>query len=540
MIGILASPTLWSGGVPPARLQLLSRGINIDNWFSSYSDPKRFASRLGESDFSLIKGTGISVVRLTIAPEVLFDDAQPGAPRDPVRYVDKAVHMALDAGLAVIVDPIHGSSSNNDFEGRLAHDPSFRSRVETFWEALARRYAALSAEHVFFEVMNEPHLSTVEKIDSGWWAPVQERFAAAIRRGAPEITIIATGEEWGGINGLLSLKPLADGNVVYSFHWYEPFTFTHQGAEWAGEIQKQLAGIPYPSSPEAVAASAGSLSDAKARDQVLWYGRERWDPVRIRKELSRAADWAGANGVPVFCGEFGVYKKVSPVGDRLRWISDVRTSLEVLHIGWAMWEYDQGLGMVDYRDRAHFKGRTVDVRYLQALGLRTISGMNSPEPVPLDDFNAGSLSKLGMPIEDWGMLWTRDAGMGSLQVDIDSAGSPKAVHLLHRGFRDWALGTGYRVAVRQGEKLRLSSRAIVIPAAVPRPSGSVSLEVVAYDDKGAVVDWSYGAASPATGNATQPVSTELSIEHGIAAIEPRWSGKGPSEAFLERIELERE
>jgi aryl-phospho-beta-D-glucosidase BglC (GH1 family) len=540
VIGILASPTLWSGGVPPARLQLLTRGINIDNWFSSYSDPKRYATRLTESDFLLIKETGLSVIRLTIAPEVLYNDADPAALRDPIRRVDNAVRMALDAGLSVIVDPIHGTSSHNDFENRLAHEASFRARVEMFWETLAHRYAAYSTERVFFEVMNEPHLSTVEKIDAGWWAPVQERLASAIRRGAPENTIIATGESWGGINGLLSLKPLADANVVYSFHWYEPFTFTHQGAEWTGEIQKQLAGIPYPSSPEAVSAAVGALQDAKARDQVRRYGQERWDAARIRKELSRAANWGAAHGVPVFCGEFGVYKKVSPVEDRQRWISDVRASLEVLHIGWAMWEYDQGFGMADYRDRAHFKGRTVDDRTLEALGLKAVSGMNATAPVPLESFISGQLSKLIMPVEDWGTLWTRDPGMGSLQVEYDDAGAPLAVHLAYRGFRDWALSTGYRIPVRPGEKLRLASRAIVAPAAVPGPSGSVSLEAVAYDEKGAVLDWSYGAVSPATGSAPQPMSTELTIEQGVTAIEPRWSGRGPNEAIMQQIELERE
>ena len=540
VIGVLASPVLWSGGVAPARLQLLSRGINIDNWFSSYSDPTRYATRLTESDFRLMRDVGLTVIRLTIAPEVLYNDADPVTLRDPIRSVDSAVRMALDAGLAVIVDPIHGTSSDNDFESRLAHDSSFRSRVEAFWQALAERYASYSTERVFFEVMNEPHLSTVEKIDAGWWAPVQERLAAAIRRGAPENTIIATGESWGGINGLLSLKPVADANVVYSFHWYEPFTFTHQGAEWTGEIQKQLAGIPYPSSPEAVAAAAGALQDMKAREVVLRYGQERWDAARIRKELSRAADWGSLHGVPVFCGEFGVYKKESSAEDRLRWISDVRSSLEVLHIGWAMWEYDQGFGMVGYREKSHFKGRTVDDRSLAALGLKAVSGMNSTEPVPLESFTSGSLSKLIMPIADWGTLWTRDAGMGWLRIEYDEVGTPLAVHLGHRGSRDWALSTGYRIPVTPGEKLRLSSRAVVIPANVPLPSGSVSLEAVAYDEKGAVLDWSYGTASPPTGSAPQAMSTELTITPNVAAIEPRWSGRGPAEAIMQQIELERE
>ncbi len=51
--------------------------------------------------------------------------------------------------------------------------------------------------------MNEPHLSAREKVDPSWWPPIQEALAAAIRRGAPASTIIATGERWGGIDGLL-------------------------------------------------------------------------------------------------------------------------------------------------------------------------------------------------------------------------------------------------------------------------------------------------------------------------------------------------
>jgi aryl-phospho-beta-D-glucosidase BglC (GH1 family) len=160
----------------------------------------------------------------------------------------------------------------------------------------------------------------------------------------PTSTIIATGERWGGIDGLRELKPLSDRNVVYSFHWYEPFTFTYQGATWAGPVQAELSGIPHPSSPDSVEGIVAGITDPRARTQVQRYGGEAWNESRIRAGLARAVDWASSNGVPVFCGEFGVYLKVALQADRLKWIQDVRSSLESLGIGWSMWDYETDFG----------------------------------------------------------------------------------------------------------------------------------------------------------------------------------------------------
>src|SRR6476660_10535179 len=66
------------------------------------------------------------------------------------------------------------------------------------------------------------------------WYGIQAKLIAAIRSGAPEHTIIASGHRWSGLYELLSLQAYSDPNIIYNFHFYEPFTFTHQGATWAG------------------------------------------------------------------------------------------------------------------------------------------------------------------------------------------------------------------------------------------------------------------------------------------------------------------
>lgn len=320
--------------VPPERLALLAHGINLNAWFTSWSSPASYATRFRPAEAAFLRRAGFTVCRLPLAPDLLFDPAHPGRPKDATIYVESAVRMLLDAGLAVVFDPIHGPSSSAEWESRLDHDPSFLAEVEIYWESLARHFAAISTDRIFFEVMNEPHLSARESVDPSWWQPVQEALVAAIRRGAPSNTIVATGERWGGIDGLLDLKPLDDGNIVYSFHSYEPFTFTHQGASWAGQVQEELSDIPYPSNPDAVVASLASLTDPSARARVIQYGKEAWNESRVRVWLSRAASWAATYHVPVFCGEFGVYRKVAPPADRIRWIGDMRRTLESLGIGW--------------------------------------------------------------------------------------------------------------------------------------------------------------------------------------------------------------
>jgi len=50
--------------------------------------------------------------------------------------------------------------------------------------------------------------------------------------------------------------------------------------------------------------------------------------------------------VPVTCNEFGVYRKAANPQDRAAWISDVRTTLEKYSIGWTMWDYSGGFGVV--------------------------------------------------------------------------------------------------------------------------------------------------------------------------------------------------
>jgi endoglucanase len=356
-----------SSSVPASRLAHIRHGINLSEWFAQVYDPKGYTKEHFESwttapDIALIKSAGFDHVRLSVNPKPVMDAMhRQDRGAEYFGYLDAAMKMILDAGLAVELD-MHPDS---DFKERLAKEDDFVQRFADFWSTVAQHYASWDEDRVFFEILNEP-----EMLDAYRWYGVEAKLAAAIRRGAPANTIIATGARWDDDDDLVFLEPLPDANVVYVFHFYEPHIFTHQGATWGAYYWQWLKGLRYPSSPENAAQVAKLVPEPRDRMQVIRYGQDHWSAERIEAEINQAADWAKQRGVPLVCNEFGVFRYFSDPKDRAAWITDVRTSLERHNIGWAMWDYSGSFGVVTNRET---KAKLDEVT-VRALGLKMPAG----------------------------------------------------------------------------------------------------------------------------------------------------------------------
>lgn len=352
-------PTSTSAsGVGDARVARLRRGINLSHWFAqahSY-DQAHFQSYITREDIQLIRSLGFGHVRFTLNPVILLDEADPGTLNAAnLGYVDAALDLILAEDLAVIVD-LH---PEDDFKLRLRDDAAVQSFV-AFWRALASHVASRDPELVFLEVLNEPVLKEAER-----WFAIQAQLLAAMREGAPAHTLIATAHKWSSLPELLMLEPVADPNVVYNFHCYDPHIFTHQGATWSMDFLPYLAHLPYPSSPEAIAALLPQITHQEARQAVLEYGAETWNAARLDDWLRQAAAWAERHRVRLTCNEFGVYRQKSRPEHRSAWLRDVRMSLETYDIGWTMWDYAGGFSVVNTQDGR----RVTDIDTAKALGL---------------------------------------------------------------------------------------------------------------------------------------------------------------------------
>jgi hypothetical protein len=331
-----------TGGLD-ARLATLKRGINASHWFAQVMDPRGYtkehlASYITAADLALIKSLGFDHLRLSVDPVSIWrPETLEVIAAEGLGALAQAVATILAHGLAVIVD-IHPSS---DYKTKLQTDDAQVEAFVDFWRTLARSLSGTDPDRVFLEVLNEPEFR-----DRYRWAGIQAKLAAAIRQGAPEHTIIATGHRWSAIDDLLVLEPLADRNVVYAFHFYAPALFTHQGATWGLGYWRHLRDLPYPASPADLPRITADVPDDLTRLYLTRYGHERWSAERIEAEIGLAAAWAARHQARVICNEFGVYRRWARPPDRARWIGDVRTALERHGIGWTMWDYAGDFGIV--------------------------------------------------------------------------------------------------------------------------------------------------------------------------------------------------
>ncbi len=333
-------------GVSATRRAALARGINLQGWFwLGAASPQERAARFSDAEFAALRAMGFSFVRLPVDPYFLLNRQNPDQlDAQALAEVDTALDRLLAADLAVVVD-LHNLVPDDeglDVGARLETDDAFIETYRRLLRAVARHLSARDPDRVFLEVMNEPVFET----DPQRWLAMLPPFVAAAREGAPQMTFIVSGPYYANIRGLVLLEPLDDPNILYNFHFYEPFLFTHQGADWTWHVVASLRGVPYPSSPDRVQPIVQAYDDPEIRRELLAYGQARWDKDALMATMQPALDWASEHGVDLICTEFGAYRPNAPAQDRLRWLDDTRSLLEAQGIGWAMWEYDLGFGLM--------------------------------------------------------------------------------------------------------------------------------------------------------------------------------------------------
>jgi endoglucanase len=361
VVGILVATA--SAQPSEKRVSHLQRGINLSHWYAQAGDASAYTkqhidSYNTEADIKLIKSMGFDHVRLGVDPNPLFKANAPGdLNQEWLGWLKSSITMILAQDLAVIVD-IHPAG---EFNRRLDKENAHVRDFAIFWKALAQALSSYDPDRLFLEVVNEPEVQ-----DAYRWMGIQQSLVDAIRAGAPQHTIIVTGPRWSGLPDLLEMYPVADDNVVYNFHYYEPMMFTHQGATWAGDTQRDLHRAPYPSSPEAIRPFLNQPVSPTQRLQLVRFAFDRWNADRIESDFAQVAAWQKRYGVRVTVNEFGVYEKYAAPADRARYLHDVRAAAEKFGFGWTMWDYAGGFGVAT---REPGQPAVPNHSVLQALGL---------------------------------------------------------------------------------------------------------------------------------------------------------------------------
>jgi endoglucanase len=273
------------------------RGINILGYDPIWKDPAK--ARFQERHFREIRRGGFDFVRVNL---FAFEhmDAQHNLSQAWLERLDWVVRKAGEAGLGVILDEHNFELCGKDAD---ACEP----RLRAFWRQVAGRYKAAPAS-VAFELLNEPH----GELDAARWNALSAQLLAIVRKTNPKRTVVIGPTRWNNMEELATLKlPENDRNILVTFHSYEPFRFTHQGAPWA------------------------NLKDVRG----VSFGEK--DKADIRAGFDRVAAWARANRRPILLGEFGAYDKSgTPMEQRVDYTRTVVREAERHGFAFAYWQFD--------------------------------------------------------------------------------------------------------------------------------------------------------------------------------------------------------
>lgn len=293
---------------PFARNKLLTKSINLGNFLEAPNEGD-WGLKLKASYFDSIAAKGFSGVRIPVRFSAhTAADSPFTINTDFMDRVVWAVDQAERNNLATIVDLHH-------YQEIFADPQNEKAKFLSLWRQIATRFKDYPAS-VFYEILNEPH----DKLDASTWNVFLNDAINTVRAVDSLHTIIVGTAGWGGISDMNSLEiPATEQNVIFTFHYYEPFHFTHQGAEWVDGSDAWLG--------------------------TKWQGTSD-EKNKIILDFFQVKAWAQTHNRPVLLGEFGAYSKAD-MESRIRWTSFVVQTAQADSMSWAYWEFASGFGVFD-------------------------------------------------------------------------------------------------------------------------------------------------------------------------------------------------
>ncbi|SDL64780.1 endoglucanase [Catalinimonas alkaloidigena] len=331
------------------------KGVNLTNWFQAESARQVQFTRYTRQDFEQIQRLGCDVIRLPINLHYMTSGA-PDYTVDPLFYtfLDQVVDWSEELNLHLILD-------NHTFDPAANTDPNVGAVLKKVWTQVAAHYQDSEA-HLYYEVLNEPH-----GIADATWNMIQQEVVATIRTVDTTHTIIVGPAEWNSFHNLDEMPVYEDDNLIYTFHFYDPFLFTHQGATWGSPSMVDLTGMPFPYDADRMPPLPASLRGTWVEGAYGNYAQDA-TVAQVKSLLDLVVQFRTERQVPVFCGEFGVYIPNSPPADRVLWYDTVRSYLEAQGIAWTIWDYHGGFGLFEPGGNDLFD-HDLNVPLLEALGL---------------------------------------------------------------------------------------------------------------------------------------------------------------------------
>jgi endoglucanase len=313
------------------RAQSLDNGISI-SWLEQTWNPNMLDSNAVKStDFALLKKLGFTTIRLPVAFSYFQSRNIPV--KVVLTHIDEILKQCKIYGFKLVLDYHGGKLNDTNYVAET-------TKITATWVFLAKKYKHEDPNFLFFELYNEP-----PHMDPQIWKDAAYNMVTAIRKIDNQRTLIIGASNYNSIYELSRFVRLSDENIIYTFHFYEPFLFTHQGAAWAGD-QESTTGVTFPYNGEnfpIINPKAKNTDGEKNYKEYPIDGNEQ----SLKDKLQIIKNWSLKYDVPIICGEYGVYNKYADLDSRCRYIKAMRNTLKMLNIPGMLWEYNSSFSIFD-------------------------------------------------------------------------------------------------------------------------------------------------------------------------------------------------
>ncbi len=325
-----AQPTVNSATVFK-RAQNLDNGVSISWLEQTWNKNILDEAAIKPSDFQLLKKLGFKSIRLPVAFE--YFQANNSSINKILERVDEILKLCHLYEFKLIICYHSGNLTENTYQ---AETP----KVIQLWDILAQRYINQNADELFFELFNEP-----PHMNPDIWNDAADDIISAIRKIDRNRTLIVGASNFNSIYELSRTTPFADKNIIYTFHFYEPFFFTHQGAAWVGD-QAATTGVPFPYDEKNFPPLNPKIKGTWGETNYYQY-RKDGNEQSVKDKLQIVKNWAAKYNVPLLCGEYGVYNKYANLDSRCRYIKSVKQNLNLMQIPGILWDYNANFSIFD-------------------------------------------------------------------------------------------------------------------------------------------------------------------------------------------------
>lgn len=301
--------------------KMLGKGINLGNALEAPAEGE-WGMTIEKEYLKRIKDAGFQSVRIPIRWNAHINGDSPYTiDQNFLQRVDQVVGWAIDQELAVMINIHH-------FNEVMEEPIQYKSQFISIWKQVARHFKD-HPENIIFEILNEPH----SNLTGDLWNNFLKEAIDAIRISNPNRVLVAGTAPWGGFEGIQSLRiPEEERQVIVTVHYYNPFHFTHQGAEWVDGNSESWLGTTW------------TATESEKRN--------------VDSDFKIVEQWAEENDRPIHVGEFGAYSK-APDSSRITWTKYIRTAAEKRGFSWAYWEFGAGFGVYD-RDKNEWRTPLLD------------------------------------------------------------------------------------------------------------------------------------------------------------------------------------